>query len=80
MPLYLQNTEGKEDFRLISASSQSVATKHFLGEPKVQSRTISDPIEGAELAAKYKLEKAGEVAAEPPKAPPPSGQDGEDEK
>lgn len=61
MPLYLINTDGKDDHRLISADTRARAEHHFMGKHELVSKTISDPAEGAELAAKYSLEKISDA-------------------
>lgn len=68
MALYLMNTKGKDDKRLISADTRHAAEQHFIGKHTIECRTITDPAEGAELAAQFPLEKAGEVPADPPPA------------
>ncbi len=64
MALYLMNTKGKKDFRLITADNRNQADQHFIGKHDIDARTITDPSEGAELAARYPLEKAGEPVPE----------------
>lgn len=78
MPLYLINNKGKKDHRLISASSPQQAQRHFIGKFNLDTRTITDAAEGAQLGKQYELE----IAGEPAKAgeAPSESQDGKDEK
>ena len=69
MPLYLTNTKGKDDYKLIKALSRPAAEDAFVGRPDLETRTITDAAEGAELAAKYEMINAVDPQ---PAAPPPS--------
>lgn len=70
MPLYLTNTKGKDDHKLIKAISAKAAEDAFLGRPDLETRTITDAAEGAELAAQYEMINATDPAPSPPPSPP----------
>ncbi len=63
MPLYLISTKGKDDHKLVKATSAKAAEDAFLGRPELESRTITDAAEGAELAATYEFINAMEAPA-----------------
>ncbi len=87
MPLYLISTKGKDDHKLVKATSAKAAEDAFLGRPELESRTITDAAEGAELAAKYEfisaMETSAPAAAKPATEPktdtPEKGAGGEEE-
>lgn len=77
MPLYLVKTTGKDDAKLVKAISQKAAEDAFLGRPDLETRTITDAAEGAELAAQYEMINAVDPA--PAQAAKPAQKDGNDD-